>query len=83
MQTSIHNSTLRHFNHFIENIAFNLQNQFEEIVRKSEIPKEIGEEQMLRALDTSRMANPDIMPDVLNPKPEMPKQFKPTTEGND
>jgi hypothetical protein len=38
-----------------------LQKQFDELVRISEIPKEQGEEEMLRALDTVRMANPDAM----------------------
>ncbi|MFP9113091.1 hypothetical protein ACLI1A_04070 [Flavobacterium sp. RHBU_3] len=38
------------------------QNQFDEIIRFSEIPKEEGEEQMLRALDTTRLANPDDIP---------------------
>lgn len=38
------------------------QNQLDEIVRFSEIPKELGEEQMLRALDTVRHANPDMAP---------------------
>lgn len=36
--------------------------QFDEIIRKSEIPKEIGEEEMLRALDTVRHANPEAQP---------------------
>lgn len=39
-----------------------IQNQMDELVRKSEIPKESGEEEMLRALDTVRMANPDMIP---------------------
>jgi hypothetical protein len=39
-----------------------VQDQLDEIVRISEIPKEIGEEEMLRALDTTRMANPDRQP---------------------
>lgn len=39
-----------------------VQNQLDEVVRKSEIQKEEGEEQMLRALDTVRMANPDAIP---------------------
>lgn len=39
-----------------------LQNQLDEIVRFSEIPKEEGEEEMLRALDTIRMADPDKIP---------------------
>ena len=38
-----------------------LQNQFNEIVVLSEVPKEMGEQEMLRALDTVRMANPDMM----------------------
>lgn len=46
-----------------------LQNQFDELIRKSEIPKEIGEEEMLRALDTVRMANPDAMKPVSNTPP--------------
>lgn len=36
-----------------------VQNQMDEIIRLSEVPKEFGEEEMLRALDTTRMANPD------------------------
>ena len=39
-----------------------LQNQMDELVRKSEIPKETGEDEMLKALDTVRMANPDMLP---------------------
>lgn len=39
-----------------------LQNQMSEMVILSEIPKEIGEEEMLRALDTTRMANPGMQP---------------------
>jgi hypothetical protein len=39
-----------------------LQNQLDEIIRFSEIPKEQGEEEMLRALDTVRLANPDAIP---------------------
>lgn len=39
-----------------------VQYQLDEIIRLSEIPKEIGEEEMLRALDTTRMANPDRQP---------------------
>lgn len=37
-------------------------NQFDEMIRIKEIPKEIGEEEMLRALDTVRHANPDTQP---------------------
>ena len=39
-----------------------LQNQMSELIILSEIPKEIGEEEMLRALDTVRMANPEMQP---------------------
>jgi hypothetical protein len=39
-----------------------LQNQMNELIIISEIPKEAGEEEMLRALDTVRMANPDMQP---------------------
>lgn len=49
-----------------------VQNQLDEIIRISQIPKEEGEEQMLRALDTTRMANPDRMmqsPESATPPP--------------
>lgn len=46
----------------ITNETISVQNQLDEIIRISEIPKEMGEEEMLRALDTVRMANPDRMP---------------------
>ena len=39
-----------------------LQKQLDEIIRINDIPKEIGEEEMLRALDTTRMANPENIP---------------------
>jgi hypothetical protein len=39
-----------------------LQNQMNELIILSEIPKEIGEEEMLKALDTVRMANPEMQP---------------------
>jgi len=39
-----------------------IQNQFDEIIRFNEVPKEAGEDEMLRALDTTRMANPDAQP---------------------
>lgn len=39
-----------------------LQNQMNELIILSEIPKEIGEEEMLKALDTVRMANPGMQP---------------------
>lgn len=45
--------------------TISLQSQFDEIVRRGEIRREAGEEEMLRALDTIRRANPEsqqIMP---------------------
>ncbi|MDV6167622.1 hypothetical protein R1T16_04250 [Flavobacterium sp. DG1-102-2] len=39
-----------------------LQNQMNELVILKEVPKETGEDEMLKALDTIRMANPDAMP---------------------
>lgn len=42
--------------------TISLQNQFDEIIRRSEIRKEAGEEEMLRALDTVRRANPEAQP---------------------
>ncbi|MXN92676.1 hypothetical protein GR160_15715 [Flavobacterium sp. Sd200] len=54
-----------------------LQNQLDEIVRISEIPKEQGEEEMLRALDTTRMANPDaMMPKLDQPQDNEPKPWQ-------
>lgn len=41
--------------------TISIQNQFDEAVRRLEVPKEFGEDEMLRALDTVRMANPDAM----------------------
>jgi hypothetical protein len=38
-----------------------LYKQWDEIIIKKTIPKEIGEELMLQALDTTRNANPDEM----------------------
>ncbi|WP_417368018.1 hypothetical protein [Flavobacterium beibuense] len=43
--------------------TISLQNQLDELVKLSEIPKEKGEEDLLKALDTIRMANPDMIPD--------------------
>lgn len=48
-----------------------VQNQLDEIIRISLIPKEEGEEQMLRALDTTRMANPDRMMQPEQPVPTL------------
>lgn len=44
--------------------------QFDEQVRRSQIRAEQGEEEMIRALDTVRMANPDaMMPPQTRPQP--------------
>lgn len=49
-----------------------LQNQFDELVRFSEIPKEFGEEEMIKALDTVRRANPDAIPPANTTSPVKP-----------
>ena len=54
-----------------------LQNQLDELVRISEIPKEEGEEEMLRALDTTRMANPGTMPGQPQPSVSQAGQSTP------
>ncbi|MGV3460773.1 MAG: hypothetical protein ACO1N9_10015 [Flavobacterium sp.] len=51
-----------------------VQSQLDEIIRISQIPKEEGEEQMLRALDTTRMANPDRMMQPPTPEPQQSKK---------
>jgi len=38
-----------------------LYSQWDEIINKKAIPKEIGEDVMLKALDTTRNARPDLM----------------------
>lgn len=35
-------------------------NQLDEVIIKQAIPKEIGEDEMIKALDTSRMANSKV-----------------------
>jgi|GEM_PF-182296 len=57
-----------------------INRQFDEIVRKSEIPKEIGEEEMLRALDTVRHANPESQPQPptgIQPRPQPQRSLSP------
>jgi hypothetical protein len=61
----------------VTNEITSVQNQLDEIVRISEIPKEEGEEQMLRALDTVRMANPDRQPP---PESSAPPSYRPDLE---
>ena len=48
-----------------------LQNQMDELIILSEIPKEVGEDEMLRAMDTVRMANPDAQPQPQQSQPQM------------
>lgn len=50
--------------------TISLQNQMDEMVRFSEIPMEKGEQDLLKALDTVRMANPDMIPQE-EKKPEL------------
>lgn len=53
-----------------------IQNQMDEMVRFSEIPMEKGEEELLMALDTVRMANPDMIPEAeKQPAPAKPKKM--------
>jgi hypothetical protein len=54
--------------------TISIQNQFDETVRKLEIPKETGEAEMLRALDTVRMANPDMQPQPGQPEQTLQQQ---------
>jgi archaellum component FlaC len=60
------------------------QNQLDELVRISEVPKEIGEEEMLRALDTVRRANPDFkaQPEDASPAPAAPASRQPFNRQN-
>jgi hypothetical protein len=51
-----------------------IQSQFDEIIRKNRIQREAGEEEMLRALDTVRMANPDIQPQPGQPDQTLQQQ---------
>lgn len=45
---------------------FALTSQWEEINIKNQIPREAGEEYLIKALDTTRNANADIMQDKMN-----------------
>lgn len=53
-----------------------LVGQWEEIIIKKQIPKEVGEDYMIQALDTTRNANPELMmekmkqQDSINSSPE-------------
>jgi hypothetical protein len=51
-----------------------IQKQMDEMIRFSEVPKEAGEAEMLRARDTTRLANPDVMaqPSVAPPNHAAP-----------
>lgn len=59
-----------------------MQSQLDELIRISEIPKEMGEEEMLRALDTVRMANPDLIPMPQTSAPQTTIQRKPGVPRN-
>ena len=50
--------------------TISIQNQMDEMIRISEIPVEEGEAEMLKAIDTVRMASPDKIQEqkLLNPK---------------
>jgi hypothetical protein len=54
-----------------------LVGQWEEIIIKKQIPKEVGEDYMIQALDTTRNANPELMmekmkqQDSINSSPEI------------
>jgi hypothetical protein len=56
--------------------TISLQSQFDEIVRRGEIRREAGEEEMLRALDTVRRANPEAQP---QPQSRLRPQASPQT----
>lgn len=43
-----------------------LVGQWEEIIIKRSIPKEVGEDYMIQALDTARNANPELMMEKMN-----------------
>lgn len=45
----------------INSALMSLVNQMEEVVVKKSIPKEVGEAEMLKALDTVRLANPTLI----------------------
>tara|TARA_Y100000815_G_scaffold180915_1_gene164839 strand:- start:20863 stop:21555 length:693 start_codon:yes stop_codon:yes gene_type:complete len=51
-----------------------IQRQMDEMIRFSEVPKEAGEAEMLRARDTTRLANPEMMaqPTVAPPNQSAP-----------
>ena len=57
------------------------QNQVDEIIRVSEIPKEEGEQEMLRAMDTTRLANPDAMNTPPQAQPLTPTPQRPPGHG--
>lgn len=61
--------------------------QWEEIIIKKRIPKEIGEEYMIQALDTARNASPELMQEKIRKQDsidnltskEEPKRLKKST----
>lgn len=53
-----------------------LVSQWEEIIIKRSIPKEVGEDYMMQALDTTRNANPELMMEKMNATDSLNKTKK-------
>jgi hypothetical protein len=53
-----------------------LVSQWEEIIIKRSIPKEVGEDYMIQALDTTRNANPELMMEKMNATDSLNKTKK-------
>lgn len=53
-----------------------LVSQWEEIIIKRSIPKEVGEDYMIQALDTTRNANPELMMEKMNASDSLNKTKK-------
>lgn len=53
-----------------------LVSQWEEIIIKRSIPKEVGEDYMIQALDTARNANPELMLEKMNASDSLNKTKK-------
>jgi hypothetical protein len=62
--------------------ASSIFSQFDEIIRIKEVPKEVGEEEMLRALDTVRMANPEAQPQPPVSRSQPTRKITPSGHGN-
>ncbi|MEL1246346.1 hypothetical protein AAEO56_18885 [Flavobacterium sp. DGU11] len=66
----------------IDKEAASIFNQFDEMIRIKEIPKEEGEAEMLKALDTVRMANPEAQPQPPVSRPQPTRRITPAGHGN-